>query len=88
MNRNWMLDWSIVATAAAAGILSWCYLEPSSLRQAALLVFGLTALGYLILAVRRDHRSPVLPSPNGTSRGSVRRGPSWRCGTFTAGPPC
>ena len=46
-----MLDWSIVATAAAAGILSWCYLEPSSLRQAALLVFGLTALGYLILAV-------------------------------------
>ena len=69
MNRNWMLDWSIVATAAAAGILSWCYLEPSSLRQAALLVFGLTALGYLILAVRRDHRSPVLPSPNGTSRG-------------------
>lgn len=69
MNRNWMLDWSIVATAAAAGILSWCYLEPSSLRQAALLVFGLTALGYLILAVRRDHRSPVLSSPNGTSRG-------------------
>lgn len=45
MNRNWMLDWSIVATAAAAGILSWCYLEPSSLRQAALLVFGLTEIG-------------------------------------------
>lgn len=69
MNRNWMLDCSIIATAVAAGLLSWCYLEPPALRQAALTLFGLTALGCLVFVLPKDRGWPVPPASAAAERG-------------------